>query len=216
MNTQPVFITGAERSGASLVARILSMSGIFTGNMNGMYENWRLKRMAVLCPLDYNSYYPFSRVNDIPYDWKDRVDRELSNQGYKNNRHWMFKDSSVTHMWEIWNHYYPNAKWVIVRRKTPDIINSCVKTHYMDLFKNPAIQKAVGVDTEEAGWLWWIHKYEEQWVKMIEQGLNVRMVWPERMVDGDYSQIKDTLEWIGLKWSPNIVHTIDPLINKRK
>ena len=51
---------------------------------------------------------------------------------------------------------------------------------------------------------------------MIETGLNCKMIWPERMVNGDYAQIFEMLDWLGLKWNDSIVPTIDPLLNKSK
>ena len=47
---------------------------------------------------------------------------------------------------------------------------------------------------------------------MIEAGLNCKVVWPDRMVNGDYSQIQETLEWLGLPWDHSIINIIDPLL----
>ena len=53
---------------------------------------------------------------------------------------------------------------------------------------------------------------------MIEAGLNCKVVWPERMVSGDYQQIHETLEWLGLKWNKEVINWIDPLLwyNRKK
>lgn len=216
MKEQPIFITGAERSGSSLVARIITMSGgVFTGYLNGMYENWKLKRLCQNVPLDFSTTFPFPQVKTIPTDWKQQVEDCLIKQG-KRNGVWMFKESYLTRTWQIWHHHYPNAKWIIVRRKPTEIVNSCMKTQWMRLMKNQDTRKALGFETEEQAWQWWIHQYEEQWVKMIEAGLNCKVIWPDRMVDGDYSQIKETLDWLGLRWNSKIIETIDPLLNRRK
>ena len=51
---------------------------------------------------------------------------------------------------------------------------------------------------------------------MIEAGVNCRIIWPERMVSGDYQQIYETLEWLGLQWSTKIVEIIDPMLIKSR
>lgn len=215
MKDQPIFITGAERSGSSLISRILTISGgCFTGNMSTMYENYLLKQLNQSFLLD-STISSFS-IESPPGKWKEMVEALLHKQGYKENIKWMFKESSLTRLWKIWNHYYPDAKWIIVRRKPTEIINSCVKTNWMRLMKNPETLKLIGVTSEEEGWQWWIRRYEEQWVKMIEAGINCKVIWPDRMVEGDYSQIKEMLDWLGLNWTDKIIDTIDPLINRRK
>jgi hypothetical protein len=125
----------------------------------------------------------------------------------------MYKSSRASLLWPIWNHTFPNAKWVIVRRRTGDIIESCVKTGYMTAFKDPHIQAKTGVTCEEDGWLWMVHQYEDKFVEMIENGVNCKQVWPERMVSGDYRQMYETLDWVGLPWKTQVLTLADELLN---
>jgi hypothetical protein len=136
----------------------------------------------------------------------------LIQQGLKQNEPWMFKSSTNCQIWPVWNYAFPNAKWIIVRRRTDDIVSSCMKTAYMSAFKDKSNQKLVGVSTEEEGWLWWVHQHEKLFVEMIESGLNCKIIWPEHMANGDYSQISEMLEWLGLKWDDSIIKIIDPLL----
>ena len=64
--------------------------------------------------------------------------------------------------------------------KTQDrrYIGSCKKTGYMKAFKDIAKQTAVGVNTEEEGWLWWVHEYEKRFVEMITEGLDCKVIYP--------------------------------------
>ena len=47
---------------------------------------------------------------------------------------------------------------------------------------------------------------------MIEKGLNCKQIHPERMVYGDYSQMQEMIEWLGLKWNSAILDFIEPKI----
>ena len=129
---------------------------------------------------------------------------------------WMVKHSGLTRLWPVWNYAYPDAKWLIVRRRTGDVIQSCIKTGYMRIFKDPVIRSEFLFENEGQAWLWWVHEYEKRFVQMIEAGLNCRIIWPERMVTGDYQQIYETIEWLGLKWNNTIPSIIDPLLNKSR
>jgi hypothetical protein len=119
-------------------------------------------------------------------------------------------------MWPIWNYAYPNAKWLIVRRRTGDVIESCVKTAYMLTFKSQENLDAVGAKDEREGWKWWVHQYENKFREMIEAGVNCKIIWPERMVTGDYQQVYEMLDWLGMEWNSNIVATIDPMLIKSR
>ena len=111
--------------------------------------------------------------------------------------------------WPVWHYAFPKSKWVIVRRRTGDIVNSCLKTGFMRAFSNRNFQKAVGVDNERDGWIWWVQQHLTRFREMIDEGLNVKIVWPERMVDGDFSQMMELMDWLGLKWNPEVLTFID-------
>ena len=43
---QPIFITGADRSGTTLIARIIQICGVFSGVTSNMLENLELREMC--------------------------------------------------------------------------------------------------------------------------------------------------------------------------
>jgi hypothetical protein len=139
----------------------------------------------------------------------------MQEQGYKEGP-WFYKGAKACLTWPVWHFAFPNAKWIIVRRRTPDIINSCIKTSFMRAFVNQDNQKAVGAASEWDGWLWWVHQHEQRFIEMIQAGLNVKVVWPERMVTGDYQQIFEAIEWAGLDWSDEVYDFISPRLWKSR
>ena len=219
---RPIFVTGAQRSGSSIIARIISLSGGYAGNVSPMYENVNIRKevdlhystMGMLNPTQFQFPLPNTKELLIPINWKDRILHALS-QGQvptEDEIFWMYKGYSLCQVWPIWNYAFPNAKWIIVRRRTGDIVSSCMKTGYMSAFKDKDIQKAVGVSNEQDGWIWWVNEHEKLFIEMIDSGLNCKIIWPERMVNGDYSQIWEMLEWLDLKWHDSIIKTIDPML----
>lgn len=212
----PILLTGVQRSGTSILARILSLCNVYTGESNTMYENKQLLDLMKDLILKERAVEKtpdnlFVQSVNIPADWQKKVLDIM-----KTDRRWLVKSSLNTQLWKVWNYAFPDARWVIVRRRSADIVNSCQKTAYMTMFRSPEIQEYIGVKNEKEAWLWWIHKYEAAWVEMISSGLNCKVIWPERMVVGDYTQIYELLEWLGLKWSSRIVSEIDPLLNKAR
>jgi len=51
---------------------------------------------------------------------------------------------------------------------------------------------------------------------MITEGLNCKVVWPERMVQGNYQQMYETIEWLGLRWKSEVLTFIDPKLWKAR
>jgi hypothetical protein len=221
IDSSPIIITGVPRSGSSIVAGIVNLCGAFGGDMRlhpGVYENGAIQRLIENAYLESNGFdvmgqYPLpGDMNTVPLNWKKLISMQLLAEGYKKGV-WMYKSARAGLLWRVWNHTYPNAKWLIVRRRTGDIIESCMKTGYMSAFKSPENCEKIGVATEEEGWLWMIHEYEKRFVDMMTEGVNCKVVWPERMVNGDYRQIYEALDWIGLPWKPQVLTLADELLN---
>lgn len=224
----PILITGAARSGTSMVAGIINMCGAFGGDMSGpnrsnkkgMFENARIRNTIVKPYLsqigvDPKGQYPLPDIKNllIPVNIKQRVEQVIRDEGYSEGP-WMYKGAKMTLTWPIWHFAFPNAKWIIVRRRTGDITNSCLHTGFMNAFHNTHNQKAVGVNNEVDGWTWWVNQHIERFNEMMngEEGINVKIIWPHRMVSGDYTQIQEMVEWLGLKWNSEVLSFIDPLL----
>jgi len=227
---QPILITGAARSGTSMVAGVINLCGAFGGDMSagnrynakGMFENVNIRQNIVkpylrALGVDPNGQYPLPNIDTlpIPNNWKDTVENGMKNEGYKGGK-WFYKGAKMCLHWPVWDHAFPDAKWIIVRRRTADIVNSCQKTGFMKAFNKDANLRAIKAETEADGWLWWVHQHEKRWIEMITKGLNVKVVWPERMVDGDYSQMKETIEWLGLEWNDEVYSFIEPKLYKAR
>jgi len=224
----PILITGCARSGTSMIAGVINMCGAFGGNMSGpnhnnrkgMFENSAM-RDSIVKPylrqigVDAKGQFPLPNVNDtlIPREWKFRIQQVFIDQGYKDGP-WMYKGAKMCLMWPVWHYAFPNAKWIIVRRRTGDIIESCLKTGFMTAFGNTANQRAVGVSNEEDGWKWWVNQHIDRFIEMMsdEDGPNCKVIWPHRMVRGDYEQMYETIDWLGLEWKTDVLNFIDPLL----
>ena len=228
---EPILITGAARSGTSMVAGIINICGAFGGDMSGpnrnnakgMYENAAIRNNIVkpfyrTMNVDPLGQYPLPNIDEIriPTDWRSKVEGVMKKEGYTDG-HCFYKGAKMCQHWPVWAYAFPDAKWIIVRRKTSDIINSCIRTGFMRAFHNSNTQRAVGAKTEWEGWLWWVHQHENRFVEMMQEGLNCRIVWPDRMVDENYQQMEETIEWLGLEWKDQEVKDfISPKLWKSK
>lgn len=226
----PILITGCARSGTSMVAGAIHLCGAFGGDMagpnkhnaKGMFENYKIRNEIVKpyfrsINADPLGQYPLPDIESlkIPVNWRLMIEQIMQKQGYKNGA-WFYKGAKICLFWPVWDYAFPNAKWIIVRRRTADIVNSCLKTGFMRAFNSKANQTAVGAKNEHEGWLWWVRQHEQRFVEMIQAGLNCKIVWPERMVNGDYSQLYETLEWLGLEWNSEVLNFIDPKLWKAR
>jgi len=223
----PILITGAARSGTSLTAGIINICGAFGGQMSGpnknnpkgMFENAAI-RNNILKPylrwlgVDHLGQYPLPDVNNmtIPNDWRARVEQVFMNEGYQSGP-CFYKGAKMALTWPVWDYAFPDAKWIIVRRKTGDIVRSCINTGFMAVFGRTNFQKAVGVKTELDGWIWWVNQHLKRFQEMEDAGLNIKTIWPDKLINSDYGQIRKIVEWLGLEYKRDeIKEFIDPLL----
>lgn len=220
----PIIITECPRSGAGIISGIINLCGGFGGDSlsEKLNENLPL-RDQVIRPylttqgIDITGQYPLKQTKGltIPADWHDYITNFMVSDGYRDGV-WFVKSPEAALMWPVWNAAFPDAKWVIVRRRTGDIIHSCKKTAHMDAFKDPENLADLGVDTEDEGWLWMARQYEDRFVEMITAGLDCKVIWPQRMVWGNFEQVHQLLSWTGLRWNPDIMGFVDKRLEKSR
>jgi len=200
-----ILISGIARSGTSMTAGIINICGAKGGEMSsatiynkkGMFENYEI-RDTLVKPLLINLGVDPMAQNPLPdvklfkgldnVSWKNRVEKILNEQGISENDIWFYKGAKMCLMWPLWDNAFPDAKWVLVRRRSKEIVNSCMRTGFMRAFK-----------TEE-GWQGWVNQHITRFNEMLHANLNLREVWPQEMIDGEFSEIKAVVEWLGLEW----------------
>jgi hypothetical protein len=222
MEKMPILITGIERSGSSIIAKIIAASGVFAGDTSKMMENTFLN--GFLCSYyrkigaDEKGQFPLPAIEKLqPFQLRDKIECAIMAQGYRWDKPYLLKSNRLSQTWPIWHGAFPDSRWIIVRRRTGDIVYSCLHTAFMQAFRKEEIRKKIGVSDEREGWLWWVHQHEARFVEMIQTGLNCMVVWPERMVDGDYTQIEQMLNWLNLPYDENrIKEMVEPLIWKSR
>ena len=213
----PILITGADRSGSSIVAKVFSMCGAFGGETNQMHEHIEIKALHhLLIEKKSDGCHMIDlRKSNTKCNWAEMFEESMRSDSLSDNQIPYYKDSAICQTWQLWGKAFPDAKWIIVRRRTGDIIQSCVRTAYMLRFKKETNRKMVGAHSEEQGWLWWVHQYEKRFMQIIEAyPNNYKIVWPERMATNDFIQIKEAIEWSGLQWNPEIENIIPQLLRK--
>jgi hypothetical protein len=92
-----------------------------------------------------------------------------------------------------------------------------MKTGFMNAFSKQEKREAVNAKTEWDGWIWWVHQHHQRFIEMFTEGLNTQVIWPERLIKADYSQIKKAIEWLGLEWKgEEVAQFIEPKIWKAR
>lgn len=214
----PILITGAARSGTSLTAGIIQICGAFGGetapstmyNRKGMFENCEVRQgltkpylQSIGCdPLGQkplpSTHKIFSVTAKEGMEWGEAVKKIFIRQGYESGP-WYYKGAKACLLWYMWHLAFPDAKWVIVRREENDIARSCMQTRFMRSYH------------DILGWLKWVDTHKKRFLQMEAAGLNIREVWPVKIIDGDSSEIKSVVEWLGLEWEEKMVGAfVDP------
>lgn len=223
---EPIFITGAARSGTSLVAGVVNICGAWGGvmrgpnknNQKGMFENINiiqqlikplLKRVHAdpMCqkPLPVTSQ--FTSLPDKFFKvWKKNVIEIIKRQGYEDGP-WFIKEPKMTVTWYVWAEAFPEATWVLVRRNPEDIVTSCIKTSFMRAYRT------------RPGWLSWVAIHEKRFEEMFDAKLKIYQIWPQRAIEGDFTELHGLINNLGLNWNFDEVQKfVTPSLwhNKRK
>jgi hypothetical protein len=214
----PILITGCARSGTSMTAGALYQCGAWGGetsppnryNKKGMYENNEIRNQVVKPFLRKFGYDPLGQfplpnikhLLSLPESLSEELRRDvlriLKRQGLQNQA-WFYKGAKMCLMWPLWHKAFPDAQWIIVRRETEDIVSSCLRTSFMKAHK------------KRSGWIKWVGEHEARFEEMIANKLNVREVWPQRMIRGEFSEIQTVVNALGLNWKEKaVVDFVDP------
>ena len=83
----------------------------------------------------------------------------------------------------------------------------------MDAYEDVKVLESLNLKTDRDGWLNWIHYHEANFIDMIAK-VDYRIVWPERVLDGEYGQICEMLDWLGLPWDNEIIDFLNTKIRR--
>ncbi|MHA1809365.1 MAG: sulfotransferase [Candidatus Heimdallarchaeaceae archaeon] len=199
----PILVTGMARSGTSMATGILHYCGAWGGmlsgptryNAKGMFENSDIRNKVIkpylrslgVDPMGQN---PLPNIDNLkPLDiLRNRIHQIIDAQGYQEGI-WYYKGAKTCLIWPIWAKAFPEAKWIIVRRREEDVISSCMNTGFMRAYKS------------KDGWKKWTKAHLNRFDEIKANVTNVKEVWPSKMVAGDFSEFKETIEWAGLTWN---------------
>lgn len=210
---KPIFITGIERSGSSMIAKIVGDSPeVFVGKTKRMLENERLESLMISryvlegCDPMAQDPLPEPSSISIPDWWRGAVLEALERDGFDAERYetWMYKSARLLHTWPLWAKTFPEARWIIVRRRTGSIAQSCSKTNHMRAY------------VDKSDWLVWVRHQEQLLRDLANSGVQSRIVWPHRMAQGDFTQIQDTFHWLGLRWRSDIEEHMNEILKNSR
>jgi len=210
MNSDAIIITGPCRSGVSMIAGVIDVCGAWGGTKGKLnsydasaYGENKGIRDNILNPFlegikaDRRGQRPLpniSKCNSIAKElgeaWRRRTFRIIEENGYESGPFYL---ASTKHslIWPVWNAAFPDAKWVLIRRKDEDIVEACLKTSYMFKYN------------DEGGWQYWLSKYKKRIQEMIDERLNIFQIWPQHMINGDLRELQEMIDWLGLEWDEN-------------
>lgn len=209
MQDRPILVLGLPRSGTSLIAGALRACGAWLGytvpggrsNPKGFFENVYLREHVIKTVLrdlgcDPTGVVKLPALESLPDvdDLKEKVCTAIANEGYAGTVPWVFKDAKLTLLWPIWQRAFPEARWIIVRRDTEDIIRSCLRTHFM-----------VAHSRDPAFWAAFVDAYLERLAALRDSGVWCREIWPRDLVAGNREGLAALVEELGLDWNERAV-----------
>lgn len=201
----PVFITGAARSGTSMVAGALRASGLDFGapkylnrkkgpnQPRGFLEHRAVKKQIIKPYLksmgaDPRGQHPLPprRIVTVPQDAMDIRRRlpKLLGTGRA------YKDAKLLLIWPAFHQAFPHAQWIIVRRDREAIAQSCERTSFM--------KRRQGMDA----WLEWVDEHLLRIEDLKGSGASVCEIWPDPAKPETF---RDVVDYLALPWDADAV-----------
>jgi hypothetical protein len=216
----PILITGAARSGTSVTAGVVHICGAWGGlmadpndyNLKGYYENLELgeliKSFLKQCAVDPLGQWPLPHTQHIVDEISEeavlaqidtRIRTILLDQGYSPTGPWMLKQAKLLLIWPVFAALFPAAKWVLVRRDSEKICDSCLHAPFMSRFK------------DRNGWKMWLDIHLQKLSEIQSSVKNVFEFWPDRAMGDDLDELRSLIQFCGLPFKKNHVKKfIDP------
>jgi len=214
----PILVVGAARSGTSMAAMLLNKCGAWVGtteqgrkeNPLGFYENNWIRdgfTKPVLCSFGFDplGIEPLPEVRfdaqGLAVNMREHlVPRLLSNDNYVGGSPWLYKDAKLALMWRLWHGAFPRARWVIVKRDREEIIESCMRTGFMN---EVAIR-------DKQFWTQWVDEYLDR-IEDLKCEVDYVEVNSGELVQGNLTTLEEAVKFCGLAWNPtNIQGVIHP------
>ena len=203
----PVIVTGAARSGTSLVMGVLEACGLQTGdtcgpteaNPKGQWENRGIiqqvqKPYLKAIGADPMGQHPLPSYEDLtPDPYRRLTVLDIADeQGIDTDYPWGFKDAKALLDWPIWNQAFPNATWIVTKRDLGAIAASAKRTSFM--------RKA-------PDWLEWAKFHEER----ANDIPNAHQIQTRALAEGHLNQAKEAVNKCGLDFDlMAVTDWIDP------
>ncbi|MEL6793182.1 MAG: sulfotransferase, partial [Pseudomonadota bacterium] len=210
----PVLITGAPRSGTSMVAGCLHQAGLWMGatiratpdNPLGFFENWAIRETILKPNLARSGADPLGvwalpdpdRLAPDPL-LRQRVERALAAQGFAGDGPWGYKEPKLCLVWPTWAEAFPDATWVLVDRAPEAIVRSCLRTGFM---------RRHSCDPEF--WRCFVNRYRDRMDDLSRSAPNVVRISADALVGGARDPIRELATALGLSWTDRCEARIAP------
>lgn len=201
MKNSPVLITGVPRSGTSLTAGLIRLSGIFFGdtipgnqnNPKGFHEHAPIRNQIIKPFLKKLHRDPMGqrplpdpalmRKEVIP-GLREKLETLL---GVTKGERWSLKEPKLLLMAPPFMKALPDAQWVLVRREDEDILDSVMRTNFMRAYS-----------TKEE-WRPWMEYHLQRIEEIKRSSAPWIQFWPQKALDGDWAEVNKLEEFLGVK-----------------
>ncbi|HEQ98813.1 MAG TPA: hypothetical protein ENO22_05680 [candidate division Zixibacteria bacterium] len=187
-----ILITGAARSGISLIGDVLQLCGAH----NAVSDRDEIRETMVKPILrglraDCSGQNPLPSISQclkvskiVALPWRRNIERTVA--GKEGQIYYASPLSCL--IWPIWTQAFPRARWIIVRREDQDIVSACIRTGYMNGYKN------------KYGWQEWVDWHKRRFPEIVSANASTWTIWPHKLMTGDLSELKDLILALGLRW----------------
>jgi predicted O-methyltransferase YrrM len=206
MLKNPIIIAAPPRSGTTMVAGLLKKHGVWVGNArvtrypgtNSIIatENQNIKDLMKIMArsFDYQNWnkgFPVISLEDAE-NWGCWLRSEIK-KIVPDNTIWLIKTAWTLIFYDIWKAAFPDAKWIIIDRRTNDIVASALRHPAMKRRGMKKIKQYVRALKKKQSLVW-----DELGIKQVHY------VYADALASGDMGTAGSLLTFCKITFNPKI------------
>jgi hypothetical protein len=207
----PILITGLPRSGTSMIAGLFDACGAWSGttipgntaNPRGYFEHAVIREQITKQILGKLGHDPLGVASLPPLELampvkglSDIITDIILRDGYDGLTPWLYKGAKMSLIWPVFEKAFPAARWIIVRRDTEAVIDSCLRTPFMAQHSS-----------DRLFWEEFAAAYLERLDALARTAQTVITLQSEDVLAENYQALADAMRLCGLVFSEDVANT---------
>jgi len=209
----PIIVVGGPRSGTTLTMRLLHKCGMQVGKLAAAHPlvEGPIRDQFYKPVLKRGGFDELAQKNLPPPGWNPGMPAEIAFNSIVSligsevdfDKPWGFKGVKGLLMWPLLYTAFPDANWVVVRRKRAEHVASLMRTSFMTAY------------SDKKGWNYYLDLIEEHINSVLEGPAKTVEFWPAYVRDRESGYVGGVISSTGVQWDERAMDVFDKKLYRK-